>query len=90
MFTVYAIHNRLSDKIYIGQTEDLSRRILEHNDGIFQTSYTARFPGEWVLIFSQEFETRPEALRREKQLKSYRGREFIRSCRDSSVGRASL
>ena len=86
MFVVYAIYNKSHNKFYIGQTENLEKRLLEHNTGAFKSSYTSRFPGKWVLLYYEESRTRPEALRREKQLKSYRGREFIKNCRGSSVG----
>lgn len=72
------IYNRSANKYYIGQTEDLQRRIQQHNEHTFK-GYTARFRGEWVLIYSESVATRIEALRREKQLKSGNGREFIKT-----------
>ena len=78
MYTVYAIFNRTSGSIYIGQTEDIDRRLVEHNSHTFR-GYTARFDGEWQLIYTEVVGTRQEALKREKQLKSFRGREFIKS-----------
>ncbi len=77
MYSVYAIYNTTYDKIYIGQTENIIERLKLHNKHIFK-GYTSRFDGEWQLIYSEEVDTRQEALKREKQLKSYRGREFIR------------
>ncbi len=79
MFYVYAVYNRKCDKIYIGQTIDLEQRIKLHNNKVFKKSFTARFDGEWVLVYKEEIESRLEALRREKQLKSYHGREFIKN-----------
>jgi len=78
MYYVYAIFNETHNKIYIGQTGDLNSRIELHNKKIFSNSYTARFDGEWRLIHKEEFPDRKEALKREKQLKSYQGRKFIR------------
>ena len=78
MYTIYAIYNKLADKYYIGQTQDLSARLSLHNEKTFK-GYTARFKGEWDLIYKELIPTRAEALLREKQLKSYRGREFIKS-----------
>lgn len=46
MYVVYAIYNSAADKYYIGQTEDLVRRLKQHNEHTFQ-GYTARFRGEW-------------------------------------------
>ncbi len=77
-FAVYALHNKEAGKIYIGQTRDLENRIILHNTHMFK-GYTSRFRGEWKIIFTQFFSTRQEALIREKQLKSFRGREFIRT-----------
>ena len=77
MFTVYVIYNRFSDKIYIGQTSDLEKRIVEHNMKR-GNHFTAKHQGKWELIYQESVPTRSKALTREKQLKSYRGREFIK------------
>ncbi len=78
MFIVYAVYNRSAEKLYIGQTIDIKQRLVQHNTGAFK-GYTSRFQGEWELIYTEEVPTRTEALLREKQLKSYRGREFVRT-----------
>lgn len=77
MFVVYAIYNKQAKKLYVGQTEDIDRRINEHNNHTFK-GYTSKFQGLWELIYKESAATRSEALAREKQLKSYRGRIFIR------------
>ena len=78
MYYVYALYNRKHDKIYIGQSDDLEQREILHNQKIFKNSYTARFDGEWTIIYKEKAIDRKSALTREKQLKSYRGREFIK------------
>jgi len=78
MYSVYAIYNKKNNKIYVGQTEDLKTRIDLHNNKKFVNSYTSRFEGEWTLIYSENTLDRKNALIREKQLKSYRGRQFIK------------
>jgi len=78
MYIVYALYNADLNKIYIGQTEDLKERLRAHADGRFKQSYTAKNDGEWLLICQEEITTRSLALKREKQLKSFRGREFVR------------
>jgi putative endonuclease len=78
MYTVYVIYNQVAKKHYIGQTRDITERIKLHNEHSFK-SYTARFPGEWKLIYSESVATRSEALKREKQLKSGNGRAFIKT-----------
>ena len=78
MYFVYAIYNSEVDKLYVGQSENVGRRLREHNDKIFRGSWTSRFSGKWVLVYKEEFSNRPLAMRREKALKSYRGREFLK------------
>jgi len=78
MYIVYAIYNKKNDKIYIGQTRNLEERIRMHNRHVFK-GYTSRFSGNWVVIYREKVESRREALLREKQLKGFRGREFIKS-----------
>jgi putative endonuclease len=78
MYYVYVVYNRRHDKFYIGETADLEERLRAHNDHRFVKSYTVRFSGAWELVYSEECADRQEARRREKQLKSYRGRQFIK------------
>lgn len=77
MYFVYVIYNKDSDKFYIGQTRNIRERLDLHNKGTF-SGYTSRFQGKWELIYKESAATRSEALKREKQLKSFRGREFIK------------
>lgn len=78
MYFIYAIYNIKHNKIYIGQTKNLDERIKLHNDHLFKNCYTSRFDGEWRLIYTEKADNLQNALKREKQLKSFRGREFIK------------
>jgi putative endonuclease len=78
-YYVYILQSQSTGKTYVGQTDDLERRVAQHNDPDFKlTLYTKRNKGPWKLIHYEEFETRAEAMRREKYLKSGQGREWIR------------
>jgi len=77
MWFVYALYNAESDKVYIGETGNLEQRVEEHNKKR-GNHYTAKFAGQWDLIYKEEVVDREQALVREKQLKSFRGREFIK------------
>ena len=80
MFTVYVIQSNTTGKLYIGQTENFEKRLQQHNDKNFdKRAYTKLNGTEWLLVYEEIFNTREEAIRREKELKSYRGREFIKS-----------
>lgn len=80
MYYVYVLHNKDRDKIYIGQTDDLESRVKRHNGQlpVKKRSFTRLNSGKWRVVYKEEYETRQEAVKREKELKSYRGREFIR------------
>ena len=73
-FFVYILKSLSSGKHYTGQTSDLEKRIIAHNNGL--SPYT-RNRGPWKLIYSEQFETRGQAMKRENFLKSGKGREFI-------------
>ena len=76
MYYVYAISSLARNYIYVGLTDNLERRINQHNSG---RSKTTKPYAPFVLIYHEEHETRPEARIREKYLKSGIGKEFLKS-----------
>ena len=76
MFTVYVLHSDKFDKIYVGYTSDLSTRIKSHNE-LATKGWTVRFR-PWRIIHTEIFESKADAMQREKQLKTAMGREWIR------------
>jgi len=83
MCYVYVIKSESSNKIYIGQTADIDKRLKQHNDPYNNYSkYTKQNKGPWKLIYKEEVASRSEALGREKFLKSGKGREFIKKFSD--------
>ena len=54
---------------YVGHTDDLDERIADHNDGQFSSYTRKRRPVR--LVFVEEFQTREEALARERQLQGW-------------------
>ncbi len=75
MFTVYALYSPEYDKIYLGYTSDLDARILSHNT-LGTKGWTIKYR-PWVLVYTEEHVTKAEAMQREKELKSAKGRAFI-------------
>jgi putative endonuclease len=74
MYTVYVLLSE-SGKLYIGQTNDIKRRLIEHNSGV--STYTKRAK-QWTLVHQELFDTRSEAMQRELELKTGKGRDFIK------------
>ncbi len=70
MFMVSILESTKTGKSYIGSTNDLQRRLAEHNRG--QTKSTRR-KGKWHVVYKEEFKTNIEAKRRERMIKSYKG-----------------
>ena len=78
MSWVYALYNIETNKIYIGQTNNIEHRLKEHNDKR-GNHFTAKVVGEWKLVYEEELSSRNKAIRREIELKSYQGRKFIKN-----------
>ena len=75
MFFVYALYSETHNKIYVGYSSDPEKRLLSHND-VRNKGWTGRFR-PWKLIYTERCDSKTEALKREKQLKSAKGRRFI-------------
>jgi putative endonuclease len=75
MFTVYILYSPSFNKIYIGYTSDLGNRFLSHNE-LATKGYTLRYR-PWVIPYTEELQTKTEAIKREKYLKSTQGRKFV-------------
>ena len=75
MYTVYVIFSEKYQKIYTGFTSNINQRLLAHNE-LETKGYTPKYR-PWKLIYNEEFVLKSEAMKREKQLKSAKGREFI-------------
>ncbi|MEK6482142.1 GIY-YIG nuclease family protein [Catalinimonas sp. 4WD22] len=76
MFYVYAIRSINANYIYVGLTNNIERRINEHNKGYNKTTKSY---SPFKLIVVEQFESRKDARGREKKLKSGVGKEYLRS-----------
>ncbi|MBI2281359.1 MAG: GIY-YIG nuclease family protein [Bacteroidetes bacterium] len=75
MYKVYVLYSKEFNKIYIGYTSDLEDRFLSHNEKATK-GFTVKYR-PWEIAFFEEFETKPNAMKREKELKTSRGRTFV-------------
>ena len=56
------------DKLYLGYTVDLRKRITRHNTN--KSSYTKN-KGPWVLVYYESYRSKEDAISREHRLKYY-------------------
>jgi len=77
MYTVYALYSKEFDKIYIGFTSNMETRFYSHNVAATK-GYTVKYR-PWIILYTEETENKAVAMKREKELKSSKGRLFIRS-----------
>ncbi|MHA6279483.1 GIY-YIG nuclease family protein [Salinimicrobium sp. CAU 1759] len=75
-FVVYVLYSKNHKKTYCGQTSNLIARFRDHNE--LGTKGYAKNHRPWEVIHIEIYESRPEALAREKELKSGKGREWIK------------
>ncbi|MBC8344640.1 MAG: GIY-YIG nuclease family protein [Candidatus Marinimicrobia bacterium] len=74
MFYVYVVESETTSSFYIGFTSRLDERIKEHNRG---QSKSTKNRGPWKLIGYLMTETRSEAMRLERKLKSFKRKDRV-------------
>ena len=76
MWKVYIIYSEKIDRYYTGVTDDLIWRLERHNQGWGR--YTKRgIP--WTLVYCEEYNSKSDALKREREIKNRKSRTFIES-----------
>jgi putative endonuclease len=70
MYYTYILMSIKSNKRYIGYCQNIEERIFRHNQGREKSTKSGK---PWILIYKEIFATRSDAMRREKQFKSYKG-----------------
>ncbi|MCI0595975.1 MAG: GIY-YIG nuclease family protein [candidate division Zixibacteria bacterium] len=67
---------------YVGHTKNLDDRLQRHRQG---RSLATKSRSGWRLLYKEEFATRPEAVRREREIKSKHRREYIEKLVRTSI-----
>ena len=73
-YFIYVIESKTGLR-YIGQTENLEKRIDQHNSKL--STWTKR-DTEWKIIYTEEYSSRKEVIIRERYLKSGQGRQWLK------------
>ena len=76
MFYAYVIRSLKFPLLYKGHCENIDERLKQHNSGMTK-SIRPYIPFE--LVYKEEFQSREEAIEREKYFKTARGRKFLKT-----------
>lgn len=76
MYYVYVLQSCVDSELYVGFTGNLKKRVNEHNSGYVQSTKPRR---PFTLIFYEAYIDKFDALRREKYLKTSKGRTTIKT-----------
>ena len=66
MFCVYIIRSKIDKELYIGSTNNLKRRLLEHNKGL---SRSTKYRSPFELVYCEAYKSEEDARHREHNLK---------------------
>lgn len=72
----YILESQRNKSYYIGNCDDIKRRVETHNRG--DVNSTKRYI-PWKLIYYKKYETLKDARKREKQVKSWKSRKSIQN-----------
>jgi putative endonuclease len=77
-YFIYILQSKSTSQYYIGHTDNLARRISQHNDADYQGSkHTKRSKGPWTCVYTETYMTRSDAMQREKEIKAKKSRKYI-------------
>ena len=74
MYHLYILLSKKTSNYYIGSTGNIVDRIIRHNSGRSKST-TSGIP--WLLVYSEEFESKSEAIHREMEIKGWKSHQRI-------------
>jgi putative endonuclease len=88
-YSVYILYSSKLDRYYTGTTDDVERRLAEHNSGSYEKAFTQKgIP--WVLyLFIEGLESR-QAYEMERHIKSMKSRKYIENLKENTDFRNRL
>jgi len=75
-FFVYILQSMKDFSFYVGQCDDLDCRMSKHSEGMSKYTSSKR---PWRLVYFEMYESRSEALKREKQIKNMKSKIYIQN-----------
>ncbi len=82
MFYVYILKSLKDRKHYVGYTQDIERRLDEHNRG---KSRSVKSRAPFQIIYQEVCSDKKEAIRRERQIKKYKGGEAFKKLINGAI-----
>jgi len=79
-FHTYILFSNSKNKFYIGSTNDIQRRLNEHNS---RQNLSIKFGIPWDLVYSKEFNSKSEAIRLEIKIKKRDAKRFLDDLQNS-------
>ena len=73
-YHLYILQSETTSRYYVGQSLDVQARVAYHNANY---SLSLKNRGPWKLVYTEQYATRSEAVRRERQIKSWKDRRMI-------------
>ena len=74
MFYVYILYSKNLDSYYVGVSENIEERLKRHLSN--HKGYTSKSK-DWILVYREVFDTKTQALHREKQIKNWKSKLMI-------------
>ena len=73
-YFVYILYSPSIDQYYIGQTENIEDRLFRHiNSG----SKSTKKANDWIMKYTERFDSRSDAVRRESEIKKKKSKKYI-------------
>jgi putative endonuclease len=73
-FYAYILFSPSRNKFYVGSTENMDDRLKKHHTN--HKGFTGHAL-DWVVVYTEPFQTKQEACSRERQIKSWKSRKLI-------------
>ena len=70
----YILYSQKLDKYYIGSCINMDIRLRQHNSGV---SKFTRAGIPWVVVYTEEFTSLPDARRRKLKIKRMKSRKYV-------------
>ena len=74
MFCVYILQSQQDRSYYVGQTDNIERRLEEHNRS--KNIYT-KGKAPWNLVYKEFYNTRSDAMQREIEIKRKKRKTYL-------------